>query len=123
MATNIYVDVNASGLNNGTSWTDAYDTADGIKDAVDEFDGATNFDVWVKPGPYNITQTIPIDAGAPTTTETNRCRIIGCDASGNEISAYGTWIDVDAGGGAFPVLTWSGTVQRVMEAFPSAQYQ
>lgn len=114
MYTNIYVDIGASGANDGTSWTDAYNTADGIKDAIDEFDGVANYDIWVKPGPYTITQTIPVDAGAPTGTETNRCRVIGCDASGNEIASRGTWIDVDANGGAFPVVTFSGTVQRVI---------
>jgi len=49
MAANYYVDASATGVNNGTSWTDAYIT---IQDAVDTAWAAGGGEVWVAAGTY-----------------------------------------------------------------------
>jgi len=49
--TRIYVDRDASGANNGTSWTDAFEY---LQDALDETNasGSTDYEIWVADGVY-----------------------------------------------------------------------
>ena len=83
-----YIDDQAVGANDGTSWSDAYtDPNSGTYAAGDN--------VYVRNGPYNLLWTIT-DSG----TAVSPIKIIGCDSSGDPIGAgspYGSagtvWFD------------------------------
>jgi len=102
----VYVDGNLDAhenLETGANWSYAYLGAAGLQTALDAVNDGNNTDMFIR-NTFDLTGTIDIDAGAGDKATNKWLRVIGCDASGDELT-LGNYVTLTAGGaGTYTIM-------------------
>ena len=105
MAVKVYVDLDATGNDDGTTIADAYNTssalADAFGDALFTLPAAEDHEIYiadVDAGEYTITAEHEIDNSGSRILAANdfRFKVIGCDTSMTPITTEGTYVKIRA---------------------------
>ncbi|QDP56802.1 MAG: hypothetical protein Unbinned400contig1000_21 [Prokaryotic dsDNA virus sp.] len=122
-----YVDPDATGANDGTSWADAYQNitgANSLQTAIDQANDADNTTVYVRYSgattnwALGASELTVSTGGSPWVTsgtqDNNWLKIIGCDAAGDPITTRGTRLVIQADQSITRMLNYTSDADRVV---------